>query len=95
MLGKDVGLQRGFKRHKRNHHMGWFVCKWWWGRKPRDLVSDTEEKGGPGKGCCGFSRKAVPQSEGNSLEEIVVGMKTGKVQRLSASWKSSDPGGAG
>lgn len=75
--------------------MGWFVCKWWWGRKPRDLVSDTEEKGGPGKGCCGFSRKAVPQSEGNSLEEIVVGMKTEKVQRLSASWKSSDPGGAG
>ena len=60
---------------------------------PQDFVSDTKEKGGPRKGCHEFSRGAVSQSEGGSLEEKLVGIKTGKAQRLSASWKSSDLGG--
>lgn len=37
--------------------MGWFVCKWWWRRKPRDLVSDTEEKGTQGRGAVSFPER--------------------------------------
>lgn len=60
---------------------------------PQDFVPDTEEKGGPRKGCREFSRGAVPQSEGDGLEEKLVGIKPGKAQRLPGSWKGSDPGG--
>lgn len=61
----------------------------------QDFVSDTEEKGGPRKGCHEFSGGAVSEREGDSLEEKLVGIKTGKAQRLPARWKSSDPGGVG
>jgi len=63
------------------------------GHWPQDFVSDNEEEGGPRKGCHKFSRGAVFQSEGDGLEEKLVGIKTGKAQRLSGSWKSSDPVG--
>lgn len=29
------------------------------GEESLEILSDTEEKGGPRKGCCEFSRKAV------------------------------------
>lgn len=61
----------------------------------QDFVSDTEEKGGPRKGCHEFSRGAVSEREGDSLEEKLVGIRTGKAQRLPARWRSSDPGGTG
>lgn len=61
---------------------------------PQDFVSDTEEEGSSRKRCHECFRGAVPQSEGGGLEEKLVGIKTGKAQRLSGSWMSSDPGGA-
>lgn len=61
----------------------------------QDFVSHTEEKGGLGKGCHEFSRRSVFQSEGDGLEEKLVGMRTGEAQRLSERWESSDPGGVG
>lgn len=45
---------------------------------PQDFVSDTEEKGGPRKGCREFSRGAVSQSEGDNLKEKLVSIKKGK-----------------
>lgn len=61
----------------------------------QDFVSDTEEKGGPRKGCHEFSRGAVSEREGDRVEEKLVGIRTGKAQRLPARWRSSDPGGVG
>lgn len=58
---------------------------------PQGFVSGTEEKGVPGQRCPEFSMEALSQSEGDDLEEKLVGIETGKAQRLSVSWKSSDP----
>lgn len=62
---------------------------------PQDFVSDTEEKGGPRKGCHEFPRGAVSQGEGDNLKEKLVGAKKEQTRKLSASWRSSDPGGVG
>lgn len=54
-------------------------------------MSDTEEKGVPRQRCHEFSTEALSRSEGDGLEEKLVGIKTGKAQRLSVSLKSTDP----
>lgn len=54
MLGKDVGLLRRFKRTRRITTWAGLCAN---GDGEESL--EKEEKGGPRKGCCEFSRRAV------------------------------------
>lgn len=71
MLGKNVGLSRRFKRTRRITTWAGLCAN---GDGEESL--EKEEKGGQGRGAVSFPG-GLSQSEGNSLEETVVVMKTG------------------